>query len=328
MESCKREKDWTERRKYDEVDDKIKKAENRMFYQNKDMYNRYDSFVTCWNDCSPLRITSTDLTGRETCCPEYPLHKIFLRKDSVNRTLNSVNPLVMPTYTPGNRNTSEDHISSKPTLVKQNAQSWSRGQRITPRRSVLKAHAAQALVNTTILSAAHSLALNPLMGTPSNTSCQDSRISKILESDGDSPRSASPQSSEPDEDDTIFQRTSFGKFADYISEGAASASRDTSGSGSESPAQQDRLSPVRRNEKKNLKIVIKEPTISRGSDIINTLNDHCYHQPRSAINERLIKRPTFSETGKSTCLFFPSYSDSTELYTISNISLLRDFAET
>lgn len=313
LEWCKREKDWTERRKYDEVNDKINTTENNEFCQNKDMENRYDYSLTCWNDYWPLCITDKDLIGCETCCADYSLHKVFLHKDSVNLTLISAN--MLPTYTLDNRSTSEDHISSKPMLVKQNAQWWSRSQRVTPRRSVLKAHATQALVNTTILSAAHSLTLSPLMGTSSNiSSCQHSRISKILESDGDSPRSASPQSSEPDEDDAIFrnEKRSFGKLSDYISEGAASASRDTSGSGSESPGQQDRLSPVRRKEKEDLKIVRKEPKMSRGNDIINTLNDHCYHQPRSM--ERLVKRPTFSETGKSTCLFFPSYSDSTELY--------------
>ncbi|XP_050464982.1 uncharacterized protein LOC126858575 isoform X2 [Cataglyphis hispanica] len=306
VEWCKREKDWTERRKCDEADDNIYNEENTMCCENDDMYERYDSIVTCWNDSPLLRITDEGLTGREMCCSEYILHKIFLRKDSVNCTLNSVNPSVMPTYTSDNRSTSEDHIS-KSTLVKQDEQCWSMCQRVTPRRSVLKAHTAQALVNTTILSATHSLSLSPLMGTPSNISCQDSRISRILESDGDSPRSASPQSSEPDEDDAIFrnEKRSFEKLSDYISEGAASASRDTSGSGSESPAQQDRLSPVRRKEKEDLKIVRKEPKMSRGSDIINTLNDHCYHQPRSM--ERLVKRPTFSETDEEEEIDVVSY---------------------
>ncbi|XP_029665810.1 uncharacterized protein LOC115237099 [Formica exsecta] len=309
VESCKREKDWTERRKYDEVDDKIRKLENRNFFQNKDMCNRYDSFVTCWNDCSALRITGKaykDLTGRETCCPEYPLHKIFLRKDSLNRTLNSLNPLVMNTNTPDNRCTNEDHISSKPTLVRQNAQWWSRGQRITPRRSILKAHAAQALVNTTILSAAHSLA-----NTPSNNSRQDSTriVIKNLESDGDSPRSASPQSSEADEDESIFRNGQIKvheKLSEYISEGAASASRDTSGSGSESPDQQVRRPYIQRKEKESRETERKEREVSVESDTIknNTLNDHCYHQSRSM--ERL-RRQTFSETDEEEEIDVVSY---------------------
>lgn len=194
-----------------------------------------------------------------------------------------------------NCSTNENHVRSRsiPTPVKQKiTQCRSPSQRYAPKRSVLKSQV--DLVSTTIRSAVHSLG-NPLMNTPSNNSRQESTriLVKNLESDGDSPRSLSPQSSVADEDDLIFRTNQIDaeKLSDYISEGAASASRDTPTS--------DRRSYIRRKEEESQRQTM-ESDIKR-----NTLSDHCYHQSRSM--ERLTSE-TFSETGKSTHFDISNFS--------------------
>ncbi|XP_072748747.1 uncharacterized protein Myc isoform X2 [Anoplolepis gracilipes] len=286
-----REKDWKERRKFHAVDEIIGKLENRFFLQNEDICDRCDSLIFCWNNCRSLRVYNKTyqelLTAGEMCCPEYPLHKIFVRKESINRMLNCPRMVTasIPLY---NSCIKEEPVRSKPTVLKQNAQP-AKNQPISQRRSVLKSHA--GLVNSAISSAANSQT-NPLtnlqINTPSNImkSCQESRIIKNLESDGDSPRSASPQSS-TDEDD-IFQNDQITekKLFDYISEGAASAGRDTP---TKSSSQKNRRRNTRRDEDES-----QPEAESEGENIKrNAHSDHCYHQSRSM--ERF-RRETFSET--------------------------------
>ncbi|KMR04498.1 n-myc protein [Lasius niger] len=284
-EACKREKDWTERRKYGEVNENITELEDDLLLTSTEMQNRYESFYTCWNDCSPLHFCNEayeECNGHKRCCDDYPLHKIFMRKESLNRMWDS-SDCKSDKNTSKNCSTNENHVRSRsiPTPVKQKiTQCRSPSQRYAPKRSVLKSQV--DLVSTTIRSAVHSLG-NPLMNTPSNNSRQESTriLVKNLESDGDSPRSLSPQSSVADEDDLIFRTNQIDaeKLSDYISEGAASASRDTPTS--------DRRSYIRRKEEESQRQTM-ESDIKR-----NTLSDHCYHQSRSM--ERLTSE-TFSET--------------------------------
>lgn len=291
-EVCKREKDWKERRKHDEVDDKIAEFEIEFYLQNADRKSRCDFFFTCWNDCSlsdPCKPCTSnkaykEANDRETCCADYRLHQIFTRKESMNRMWNVQDSLKIKTeHTSNNDCIIENHVdSSKPTIKLEQAQFWRPKNlpRIMSRRSLLKN---PNLLSNTILSAAHSFA-NPLMNTSSNNSCQEStRTLKNLESDGDSPRSASPQSSVTDEEEVfrsvrINRELKNEKLSDYISEGAASAGRDSSPS-------DDRR---RRKEEDQLPTSILESDIRR-----YTLSDHCYHQSKSM--ERL-RRETFSET--------------------------------
>lgn len=311
-EACKREKDWTERRKYDSVDENSR-FKDEDFAQENNFLHRYDSSFTCWNGSPLSRFmgkTYKDFNGCEVCCCEYQLHKIFTGKESrdkmLNSSTNSTSPLVMSENTSKNRIINEDQVSNKPTLIRQNGGSsqWcSRSPKVTPRRSVLKSHA--TLVNSAILSA-HSF-VNPLLNatnsgtTTSNSRQESTRTIKNLESDGDSPRSASPQSSEVDEEESIFGRNGRNvheKLSDYISEGAASASRESENEGR--GQQVGRRAYIRRRKE-------KENEVSMENDIKrNPLSDHCYHQSRSL--ERL-RSETFSETGKFRLSFSSSCSN-------------------
>ncbi|XP_029173262.1 myc protein [Nylanderia fulva] len=294
-EESKREKDWTERRKFDEVDDQIVQLENDIYQKNADMENRvFSSFLTCWNDCSLSGITERtykNFHDCDGCCSDYHLHKIFSRKESMDRMWNVQDSLKVKTertFIPPlshNYSTVEDHVDSKPTLVKiERTQFWC--PKNLPRsmpRSLLK----NPVFNSRIVSAAHSLA-NP----PSNNSCTKSRTLKNLESDGDSPRSTSPQSSVADEEE-IFSNIRISrewkneKLSDYISEGAASAGRDSSLS-NDRRRRKEEEEEEEEEEEDQLSTSILESDIRR-----HTLSDHCYHQSRSMERTR---RDTFSET--------------------------------
>lgn len=300
----KREKDWRERRKNYEANelndkaDELTKFEQEYVAAQNNFIDKYESFFTCWNDPPLSQVLLCDNYGNfdnhEECCSEYIIHKQFKRKESLSAMFDS-NTTSEPVGTFKYRNINEDQVSNKPTLIRQNDgffQWWSRSPKVTPRRSVLKSHA--TLVNSAILSA-HSF-VNPLLNatnsgtTTSNSRQESTRTIKNLESDGDSPRSASPQSSEVDEEESIFARNGRNvheKLSDYISEGAASASRESENEGR--GQQVGRRSFIRRRKE-------KENEVSMENDIKrNPLSDHCYHQSRSL--ERL--RPeTFSETGK------------------------------
>lgn len=301
-EACKREKDWTERR------EKCNPVEEK-FETITEVIDRIESPFYCWNTCSKsisaiqwrsaafyMKLSSAD-TSSAACCPDYELHQKFQRKESPNVMLNSTSSLARMF-----NNHCSNQVSSTPTLITQNSSTpqWcSRSPKNTPRRSVLKSHAA-SLVNTALLSAAHSLA-NPLMNTPNTTgNCrQESTRIKNLESDGDSPRSASPQSSEVDEEESIFRNGQkvHEKLSDYISEGVASASRELENEDVKRQVGRRSFSQ-RRKEKENQRQASMNIDMKR-----NPLSDHSYHQPTSI--ERL-RRETFSESGKFVFHLFSS----------------------
>lgn len=294
-EAFKREHDSMERRKNLISED----TRNEILFEKyrQGSLDKLESVSSCWNGASWSRITNKTFKEYDNfsyCCPEFPLHSIFIRKDFSERTLNS-SPL-MPVRTPEYYRRL-DEVSNKPTLIKQNGSSsqWSRSPKITPRRSVLKSHA--TLVNSAILSAPHLHLAKPLMNTPTmNTTIGNSqecrRMIKMLESDGDSPRSASPLSSEVDEEESIFQnsRNVHERLSDYISEGAASASRESENEG---VGQQVGRGPYTRQRKEKQRQASMESDINKEKD---PLEEHSYYQSRSL--ERL-RRETFSETGKS-----------------------------
>lgn len=282
------------------------------YRENKLDLEKLESITYCWNNPSWSRITNkttNEYNQFSYCCPEFPLHSLFIRKDFSERTLTS-KPLMPVRSTEYYRRLEE--VSNKPTLIKQNGSSsqWcSRCPKITPRRSVLKSHA--TLVNSAILSASHLHLAKPLINTTTmNTIGSNSqeqqrmalRHAKALDSDGDSPRSASPLSSEVDEEDFLMSRK-HERLSDYISEGAASASRESENEG---VGQQVGRRPYTRQRKQNQRQSL-ESDINKEKD---PLQEHSYYQSRrESVNLKRLRRETFSETGKSHLFFFFYYSN-------------------
>jgi hypothetical protein len=132
---------------------------------------------------------------------------------------------------------------------------------------------------------------------------------KQLESDGDSPRSESPQSYSDDER-MRFQQDQIEtmKLTDYISNGAAMASRSTPvdenelddsevSEGSESVSQRgQRVKRQRQFDRKMDNSVLMDNDIRR-----NTLSDHSYTLSESSSSQRLMADSS-SESGKRKCI--------------------------
>ncbi|XP_011267836.1 uncharacterized protein LOC105258327 isoform X1 [Camponotus floridanus] len=298
-EAFKREHDEIERRKNLISEEKRNEILFEKHRENKLDFEKLESIAYCWNNPSWSRVTNKTTNEYKKfsyCCPEFPLHSIFTRKDFTERTLTSIPLMPVPS--------SEycrqlDEVSNKPTLIKQNSSSsqWcSRSPKITPRRSVLKSHA--TLVNSAILTAPHLHLAKPLMNTTTMTTIGNSqehsrmalRYAKALDSDGDSPRSASPLSSEVDEEDFLMSRK-HERLSDYISEGAASASRESENEG---VGQQVGRGPYTRQRKENQRKMSMENDINKEKD---PLQEHSYYQSRrESVNIERLRRETFSET--------------------------------
>ncbi|XP_011267837.1 uncharacterized protein LOC105258327 isoform X2 [Camponotus floridanus] len=231
-EAFKREHDEIERRKNLISEEKRNEILFEKHRENKLDFEKLESIAYCWNNPSWSRVTNKTTNEYKKfsyCCPEFPLHSIFTRKDFTERTLTSIPLMPVP---------SSEYC-----------------------RQLDEEHSRMAL-----------------------------RYAKALDSDGDSPRSASPLSSEVDEEDFLMSRK-HERLSDYISEGAASASRESENEG---VGQQVGRGPYTRQRKENQRKMSMENDINKEKD---PLQEHSYYQSRrESVNIERLRRETFSET--------------------------------